>query len=88
LLHEFEIHGRAEAPQFSADGATLFAAVSEGNLGVNSTLYSWNLETGERTRWGECSGMVLDIGTDAKGRRFGHRKASESPIGFFELTKS
>jgi hypothetical protein len=69
LLHEFEILGRAEAPQFSADGATLFAAVSEGNLGVNSTLYSWNLETGERTRWGECSGMVLDIGTDAKGKR-------------------
>jgi hypothetical protein len=69
LLHEFSISGRMESPLFSADGATLFAAVSEGNLGVISTLYSWNLDTGERTRWGECSGMVLDIGTDAKGKR-------------------
>jgi hypothetical protein len=69
LLHEFSISDHMESPLFSADGATLFAAVSEGNLGVNSTLYSWNLETGERTRWGKCSGMVLDIGTDAKGKR-------------------
>jgi hypothetical protein len=69
LLHEFATPDHTNTPLFSADGATLFAAVSKGNLGTASTLYSWNLETGERTRWGECIGMALDIGIDANGKR-------------------
>lgn len=69
LLHEFSTSGSTNSPLFTADGAKLIAAVCRGNLGCISTLYSWNLTTGARTRLGECSGMVLDICTDAKGKR-------------------
>ena len=69
LLHEFSTSGNTNSPLFTADGGRLAAAVCRGNLGCISTVYAWDLKTGARTRWGECSGYVLDICTDANGRR-------------------
>ena len=69
LLHEFSTSGNTNSPLFTADGAKLVAAVCRGNLGCISTAYSWDLKTGVRTRWGECSGYVWGICTDMKGER-------------------
>ena len=69
LLHEFDTSDNMFSPHFSADGKTIYAAVCEGNLASISTLYSWNLTTGNRTRWGECRGIVVEISSSSDGKR-------------------
>jgi hypothetical protein len=39
-----------------------------------SCIESYFTITGQRTRGGECTGMVLDIGTDANGKRLAVKK--------------
>ena len=69
LIQTLSTSGSTNSPLFTADGTGLIAAVCRGNLGCISTLYLWDLETGNRTRLGECSGMVMDICTDTEGRK-------------------
>ena len=68
-LQEFATSGHTVSPLFSHDGTALIAAVCRGNLGCISTVYSWDLKTGTRTRVGECSGTVTDISADEESRR-------------------
>lgn len=70
LLHTFETSGNTTAPEFTADGTKLVAAVCRGNLGCIATLYQWDLKTGTRTSLGECNGLVLDISTNAANERY------------------
>ena len=86
LLHEFDTSDNTFSPHFSADGKTIYAAVCEGNLASISTLYSWNLTTGKRTRWGECRGIVLEISSDSDGKRIA-ATTSIGKLGMFALAK-
>ena len=86
LLHEFDTSGSMFSPHFSADGKTVYAAVSRGNLASISTLYSWNLTTGKRTRWGECRGIVLEISSDSDGKRVAVT-TSIGKLGMFALAE-
>lgn len=86
LLHEFDTSDNMFSPHFSADGKTVYAAVSEGNLASISTVYSWNLTTGKRTRWGECRGIVLEISSDADGKRIAVT-TSIGKLGMFALAE-
>lgn len=84
LLHEFATSDNTTAPRFNADGTKLFAAVCRGNLGCVSTIYQWDLKTGKSTRLGECSGLVLDISTNAADDRIA-AIASYGPIASMVL---
>ncbi len=86
LLHEFDTSDNVVSPHFSADSKTVYAAVCEGNLASISTLYSWNLTTGKRTRWGECRGIVLEISSDADGKRIAVT-TSIGKLGMFALAQ-
>ena len=86
LLHEFDTSDNMFSPHFSADGKTVYAAVCEGNLASISTVYSWNLTTGKRTRWGECRGIVLEISSDADGKRIAVT-TSIGKLGMFALSQ-
>ena len=86
LLHEFDTSDNMFSPHFSANGRTVYAAVGKGNLASISTLYSWNLNTGKRTRWGECRGIVLEISSDADGKRIA-ATTSIGKLGMFALAE-
>jgi WD40 repeat protein len=69
LLHEFATPNRAAAPTFSPDLKTLAFADYVGNLGVESVIYTLELETGKQTKIGSCYGPIIRLAFSGDGKR-------------------
>ena len=69
LLHKIPMLGNTVAPTFTPDSKQLFAVTYRGNLGSIGEVFLIDLETGNRIRLGECSGVVHNIGFDQEAKR-------------------